>query len=236
MAGFLVALGAAGAVVAEPPAAPAPPAATAADPLMQQVQRFADDSSRAIAPGARLEVSVGQLDPRLKLAPCEQVQPYLPAGTRLWGKAHIGVRCVRGPTLWNVYLPVTVKVYGRALVAATALSAGSVLGSADLAVAEIDLAAESGSVFSQPPQLVGRTLSRAVRPGQGLRATHLRPRQWFAAGDTVRIMAAGPGFAVRSNGQALTAGFEGQSARVRTEGGRIVNGSPVGEGEIEVSL
>ena len=34
----------------------------------------------------RMEVIVGNLDSRLRLAPCGNVEPYLPVGMRLWGK------------------------------------------------------------------------------------------------------------------------------------------------------
>ncbi len=40
----------------------------------------------------RLVVSVGSLDSRLNLAPCAQVEPYIPAGMRLWGKTRLGLR------------------------------------------------------------------------------------------------------------------------------------------------
>ncbi len=56
------------------------------------------------------------------------------------------------------------------------------------------------------------------------------------AGDTVRISARGAGFAVSGEGQALTPGIEGQTARVRTESGRIVVGRPVGERHVEMTL
>jgi flagella basal body P-ring formation protein FlgA len=81
--------------------------------------------------GSRVEVTIGQLDPRLHLAPCQNIEPYLPPGVRLWGKARIGLRCKTGPTPWNVYLPVTVKVFGRALVVPAGAAAGSVLAEAD---------------------------------------------------------------------------------------------------------
>ena len=61
-------------------------------------------------------------------------------------------------------------------------------------------------------------------PGRSVRSTHLQPRQWFAAGDTVQVVAAGRGFSVSGEGQALTPGIEGQPARVRTESGRILTG------------
>ena len=61
-------------------------------------------------------------------------------------------------------------------------------------------------------------------------------RQWFAAGDVVRITAQGGGFVVSSSGEALSPGIEGRSVRVRTEGGRVVSGEPVGEREVELAL
>jgi flagella basal body P-ring formation protein FlgA len=82
----------------------------------------------------------------------------------------------------------------------------------------------------------GRTLGRALQPGQGLRATDLRQRQWFAAGDTVQVLARGNGFAVSGEAQALNPGIEGQPVRVRTESGRVLTGTPVADRRVEVLL
>ena len=213
-------------------------AATTVDPaLEQQVRSLALGAMRANAAGVtRVELAVGALDARLRLAPCERVEPYLPPGVRLWGRTRIGLRCTQGAVAWNVYLPITVKVFGRALVATAALPAGSVLAASDLAQAEVDLAEEPSMALTDSASVVGRTLASALRPGQSLRQTAVRPRQWFAAGETVRVVAHGAGFAVTSEGQAITPGIEGQNARVRTEGGRILEGLPVAENRIELSL
>ena len=53
----------------------------------------------------RMEVEVGALDERLRLAPCARVEPYLPAGARLWGRSRLGLRCLEGATRWNVFCP-----------------------------------------------------------------------------------------------------------------------------------
>lgn len=216
-----------------PPAAEegAPP--PSAEGLTEQVRQFALQAGGA--PGLRLEVEVGALDSRLRLAPCERVEPYLPTGTRLWGRTRIGLRCAQGGTPWNVYLPLTVKVYGRGLTVAAALPAGAVLTAADLQPAEIDLAAGAAPLLASE-LAVGRTLARPVAAGQALRQSDLRARQWFAAGDTVQITAVGPGFRVSGEGQALGPGLEGQPARVRTESGRVVVGQPVAERRVELSL
>lgn len=192
--------------------------------------------TKASPTGTRVEFTIGQLDARLKLAPCQKIQPYLPAGTRLWGRSRVGLRCTQGPVAWNVYLPVTVKVYGQALVASTSLGQGQELTVADLRAAEVDLAEESSPALLNAADAVGRPLARALAPGQTLRQAHLRARQWFAAGETVKLVAQGAGFAVASEGQALTPGIEGQAARVRTDNGRIVTGTPVGERQVEIRL
>ena len=44
--------------------------------------------------------------------------------------------------------------------------------------------------------VVGRTLAQALRPGQAVRQAHIKSRQWFAAGETVKVVAAGDGFAL----------------------------------------
>ncbi len=184
----------------------------------------------------RIEISIGQLDARLRLAPCERIEPYLPEGVRLWGKARIGLRCLQGAAKWNVYLPITVKAFGPALVAVGAATAGSVLTASDLALAEVDLAEEASPALSNNLLAVGRVLARPLKAGQSLRQSHLKQRQWFAAGDTVNVVAQGAGFSVAGDAQALTNGIEGQPARVRTEGGRVLTGLPVGDRRMELSL
>ncbi|MBP6777903.1 MAG: flagellar basal body P-ring formation protein FlgA [Piscinibacter sp.] len=201
--------------------------------MEEQARQFAQDA--AAGAGVRVEVVVGSLDPRLRLAPCERVEPYVPSGSRLWGRSRIGLRCVEGPTRWNVYLPLTVKVFGPGLVAARALPAGTVLAAADMQPAEVDLAA--GGLLLQAPDLaVGRTLAHPLVAGQTVRPTDLRARQWFAAGEMVQIVAVGRGFQISGEGQALGPGLEGQPARVRLEGGRIVSGQPVAERRVEIRL
>jgi flagella basal body P-ring formation protein FlgA len=234
----LLAMGACATLALAQPHAPVEPNASGlAGGLEQQVRQLALAGSQTAQPGApRIEVQVGQLDPRLRLAPCQQVQPYVPEGTRLWGKSRIGLRCLQGTTKWNVYLPITVKVFGTALTATSGVAAGSVLTAADLVTAEIDLAEDNAAPITRTELAVGRTLARSLQPGQGLRQSHLKARQWFAAGETVTVLAQGDGFSVAGEAQALNPGIEGQPVRVRTESGRVLTGQPVGERRVELGL
>ena len=205
--------------------------------LEQQVRELALSSAAPAGTRApRVEVSVGQLDPRLRLAPCQHVEPYVPDGMRLWGKSRIGLRCTQGTAKWNVYLPITVRVFGIALVARNGVSAGAVLAADDLAQAEVDLAEDNSPALANATLAVGRTITHALKAGQSLRQAHLKARQWFAAGETVTVLAQGDGFSVAGEAQALNPGIEGQPVRVRTEGGRVLTGLPVGERRVELPL
>lgn len=212
-------------------------AAELAPQTVSQALSLASDAAAALAPPqARVLAHAGTLDPRLSLAPCTRVQPYLPAGSPPWGRTRVGLRCTLGPRPWNVYLPVTVQVLAPALVTHAALPAGARLDPSQLVQAEVDWAEAAAAPFTAAEALAGRVLARPVAAGQALRSSDLQPRQWFAVGETVRISARGPGFSVESEGRALTSGMEGRPARVRTEGGRVVVGEPVGERHLELKL
>ena len=207
--------------------------------LVEQVRALAltkAPASAALPGAARIEVVVGALDPRLHLAPCQRIEPYVPANVRLWGKSRIGLRCAQGATPWNVYLPVTVKVWGRALVAPSGAAAGAVLAATDVEEADVDLAEENSAVIVDRQLAVGRVLAQSLKPGQAIRQSHIKARQWFAVGETVRVVAIGEGFSLESEGQAISAGIEGQPARVRTESGRVLTGIAAGERRLEVTL
>ncbi len=210
--------------------------------LAEQLQRLASHSATQAlgnhqdGPPVRVEVELGQLDPRLKLAPCEQIQPYLPGGARPVGRTRIGLRCVQGAVRWNVYLPVTVRLFGQALVTESALPAGTLLEARHLHFAEVDLAASADPAITTGALAIGRTLARPLAAGETLRRTDLRARQFFNAGDVVRVVAVGAGYAVSAEGQAVTPGIEGQPARVKVESGRVLSGTPTGNRRVELAL
>lgn len=187
-------------------------------------------------PGARIEVELGAADPRLRLAACARVEPYLPVASRPWGRTRVGLRCVDGPVKWNITLPVRVRVLADAPVLREPLPAGTELDEHHFAQAEVDWAARREAPLDDPAALFGQRLARALPAGAALRSDDLQRRRWFAAGDRVRVDATGAGWRASTEGQALSAGLDGQRVRVRTEGGRVITGLAVGERRVEVPL
>lgn len=172
----------------------------------------------------RVEIVVGELDPRLSLAHCRKIEPFLPAGTRAWGRIKVGMRCREGAT-WTVFLPVTIKVFGNALTAKKALMFGTAPADMDVELVESELSLEPGTPILDLKKIEGRVLARALFPGQILRTEYFRAAPAISQGDQVTLMAKGSGFTVSADGEALAHALDGQSLRVKTETGRIVSGT-----------
>lgn len=198
------------------------PAAAAPQPSIEEVVRRFVES--AVADTGRVQIQVGRIDPRLHLAPCGRVEPFLPAGSRLWGRGAVGVRCVEGAN-WTATMPVNVMVFGNALVAANNLTAQTPLSAGDFRLEEVELTRESGQPVQDAAQLVGRSLMRPMTVGQVLKTDYLRVQQTVSAGDQVKIQVIGDGFVVSADGIAMMAGGNGQMLRVRLDNGRILSGT-----------
>jgi flagella basal body P-ring formation protein FlgA len=83
---------------------------------------------------------------------------------------------------------------------------------------------------------VGQVAARQLAAGQALRQSMVRPPQLFRAGAQVKVVAQGPGYAVSSAGQAMSAGAVGQIVRIRMDNGKIVSGTVSDSGTVVVTL
>lgn len=183
----------------------------------------------------RMEVQVGKLDPRLNLAPCLRVEPYLPSGSKLWGRTRIGMRCVEGAKPWNVFMPVTIRAFGPAWVLVNNVSMGEVLTHEHAMQSEVDWAESPHSIIALPDDWVGQTAARNLTAGMALRQTMVKAPEIFKPGAGVKVLVQGSGFAVTSSGKALESGSAGQNVRVRMENGRTVIGTVNQQGEVVVA-
>lgn len=130
-----------------------------------------------------------------------------------------------------------VRIFGAALVATRALAAGEIPDAGAYALREIELTREPRGVFlTDPGQIGDAVLSRPLAAGQPLRADGLRARPVIAAGQQVKVTASGQGFRISSQGRALHAATAGQPVRVQAESGRLLSGTAMADGSVDLRL
>ena len=191
-------------------------------------------SQTANLPG-KVRVSVSTLDPELKLAECKKLDPYVPAGFRLWGESTVDVRCVEGAH-WNISVPVHISVMGHMLVAARPLAAGQRINLADLDMQSADLTRMPSDILSSPEEAVGKVTSNPIMAGYVLRSSMIHLPWVVFQGKPVKLVAEGSDFKLTSLGQALGNAWPGQQVRVRVGSGKIVTGVAQMDGSVQVSF
>jgi len=182
----------------------------------------------------KVSYSIGQLDSRTQLTPCNAFEPFLPAGSRLWGKATVGVRCL-GPSAWTIYIPVQVNVQGNYLITARSMSAGQLVAATDIVSRSGDLSSLPANILTDQAQAVGKTVKNGVAAGQPLRSDFLIAPWAVQQGQSVKLVSKGSGFSVSSEGKALNNAVDGQVAQVRTASGQTVSGIARPGGVVEIS-
>jgi flagella basal body P-ring formation protein FlgA len=147
------------------------------------------------------------------------------------GKTSIGVRCKEQPG-WTLFLQADIRVSATLLVANRPLSQNTVLGGNDFTLQSGELG--QPGILTDPAQAVGKTLKFGIGAGQVLRQDMLRAPFVVTQNQTTEVRVQGKGFTIRSSGQALNNGAEGQNVQVRMASGQVVNGAASKDGAVEV--
>lgn len=162
---------------------------------------------------------------------CDQLEPWLPAGARPWGKVRVGVRCI-GQGNWSLYVPAQVNILGNYLAAARALRPGDVLDIADIELRTGEITTMGRQLLTEPEQALGQQMRFAVAVGQPLRATMMSAPIVIQSGRPVKVVVQGAGFSVANQGTALGSARAGQAIRVRLASGKVVSGTATQHGEV----
>ncbi|MCY0386018.1 flagellar basal body P-ring formation chaperone FlgA [Robbsia sp. Bb-Pol-6] len=182
----------------------------------------------------KVTISLVSAAPR-GLTTCGALEPFVPPGVRLWGRAMVGVRC-NGERPWTIYLQARIGVIGDYFVAARTLNVGDTIGAQDLEPRHGDLTALPATLVTNPSQVVGAITNNAVTAGFPLRSDMVHAALAIRYGQQVRVVARGDGFAVSSEGSALANAAVGQSVRVRTASGTVISGIAQADTSVEVSM
>ncbi len=200
------------------------------DVIRAQVSAFVQQQIAEQA--GQTSIQVEDIDTRLLLPACADLEAFLPAGSRLLGKTSVGVRCNHANG-WTIFVPVQIKLTQQILINARPLPAGHVLSSADLTSQSREIS--HAGALTDPEQVIGKELRYSLSAGQMLRSEMLRAPYSVKQGQTVQLLVQGGSFSIRSSGVALNDASDGQYTKVKNASGSVVSGVAHGNGVVEVA-
>lgn len=209
-------------------------AAQAWSELRLRAERYLIDLATREDAAIQAHVEIGAVDPRLRLTRCTRPVLFLPPGARLYGNGSLGVRCEDTPEPWSLYLTYRISLQGPALVTRWPLAARQMIKADDLELRQIVYDAPPGDYLRDPALLEGAITARPIPAGQALTADRLMRSQTVRAGQRVKIWVSGSGFQITQEGVALNGAKAGETVRVRTDSGKLVQGQASADGRVLV--
>lgn len=200
------------------------------------VQQFAQQHIKTTK-DERLDISIGYLGGRLHLAKCGiPLEAFLPNANMHHTNTIVGIRC-EGVRPWKIYVPVKINIFKKVIVAERTLSRGTRLSSADITLAEANIAGISHGFFTHSDEVIGKVLTRSIATGIPLTANYLKNPLVIKRGQSVTILARNDSFQVSMRGTALNKGREGDVISVRNnKTKRIVDATILSGNTVEVFL
>lgn len=199
--------------------------------ILMTVNQFLQTQSVGL-PG-KVKVTLGQIDTRLNLAQCADMEAFMPNGSRIWGKTTVGVRC-SVPSNWTIFLQADISVTGNYVVSAAPLARGQMLADEQLSIATGDLTKLPNGVITDKSQAIGKIMSVSIPAGSPLRSDAIRTQAAIQQGQNVRLITTGNGFEVSTEGHALNNANAGQPVQIRLINGQVITGVAKPDGSAEM--
>jgi flagella basal body P-ring formation protein FlgA len=200
-------------------------------PVEAAARALIEEKTRGLS--GEISIEISPLDPGNRLPPCSAPTAFLPNAVRAWGAFSVGVRC-ESPVAWTAYLQARVRAVNNYLVAARPLSAGQIIGPADLEHRRGDIAALPDDLLTDASQATGRPTRHPLAKGAPLQARMLRIPEAVRQGSKVTVFTQGAAFRVSNTGRALNSAAPGETVRVRLPNNQVVTGRALHDGTIEI--
>lgn len=211
----------------------APAASAAPTPLSGGARPAIEQFLRQQAAGLPGKVGIRLETPRSgELPACDAIEPFLPAGARLWGRVSVGVRCNSNPP-WTRYVPAYISIVSTYYVATRQIDAGQTLAPTDFTARDGDLTTLPRSVIVDSGQLSGVVAQNRIASGAPLRRESVRGVTVVQQGQNVKVLTRGAGFVVSTEGKAMTDAALGALVQVKIQGGQLTSGIVRADGSVE---
>jgi len=171
-----------------------------------------------VASDEELDISVSNLDSRLRLKKCANpIETFSPPGVNVANSNTIrvvGARCT-APVSWSLYVPVKVAINTRA--STKMLPRDQPVAKQDVELVKRDKTNLRQGYMKNSENIISKTLKRPVSTNSLITPELLQASQVIKKGDMVTIIAATAGLTVKTKGQAMQNGEVGETIKVKNE-------------------
>jgi flagella basal body P-ring formation protein FlgA len=183
------------------------------------------------------DVTVDNLDPRLRLPACTQgLSGFIAGDGQIRDHTAVGVRC-DGTAHWTIYAQVSVSSSLPVLIARHALAQNSAPTATDFDIETRRMPGLYSHYIGDPALLSGQRLRRAVSMGEILTADDLLTAPVIHRGDEITVIAQTGGLEIRASAVALSDGRPEDRIRAQNlSSQKVVEGVVRSAGVIEVML
>ena len=206
---------------------------------LESIRRAAHDFIAAETVNEQItpRIDVGRLDARLRLAACtSQLDAFLPGAGRIGGNTIVGVRC-EGSQPWTVFVQSKVLLTRNVVVAARALSPGTVVTAQDIRLEPREVSRLRRGFLESSSEIIGKEVARTLSPGSVVTVNAVVAPKMIRRGEQVKVILQAGAVLVRSNALALSDGVKNQRIRVKNlSSRRIVFARVIGPGRVLVKL
>lgn len=207
------------------------PSTTLSSGAYAVIERFLVEQTVGMPGKVAIRIDASATD---ALPPCAALEAFLPSGARPWGKLSVGLRC-NSDHPWTRYVSTQIAVVGVYYVAVRPISAGQELSLADTQGREGDLTGLAGSLVTDPAQLTGVVAANRIAAGVPLRRELLRAVSTVQRGQTVKLVTAGLGFVISTEGKAMSDATTGALIQVKRLDGQRLSGIVRPDGVVQLS-
>jgi len=184
-----------------------------------------------------INIEVGSLDKRLRLAQCSQaLTAFDSPNTKSTGRTTVGVRC-EGDKSWKIYIAVDIQVIRKIAILKNPLTRNSVLKASDIVFKDLNIASLHRGYYTRLEPLIGKHVKNALQGGTVITPAQIKNPLAIKKGSQVTILADLGGIQVRMKGKALKSGSLGDWISVRNmSSNRQIEGRILEDGVIQVTL
>ncbi|WP_323814608.1 flagellar basal body P-ring formation chaperone FlgA [Cellvibrio sp. NN19] len=182
----------------------------------------------------RIDISVSNLDNRLRLASCSQPVEFINQDqSGFGGNISVKAQCDGGKT-WSVHVPAQVTIYREIAIAGRDIARGEIISQAHITSNTVNVSSIRQAFLPDAEAIIGKEAKRNIGKGEPFRTAVLDAPTAVKRGELVTLESLAGSIKVSSMGTAMADGRIGQKIRVRNNSSeRVISGVVVSQGLVQ---